>query len=366
MPRRLKKLHITRVDRVDDPANPDARIVLFKSATFAKATKREDGQDFPPQAFAYVPDPESPSTWKLRLWDDLTQRETAAQVGRAVAALGPGGFRGNQVQLPDADRPQVVAKIRAAWRRVNDPDRDLPEVLKTHDERVGATMADEPTNILDLDDADAVTAFLEGMMELREVEEPAAEQVPELTDEAIAEAIADMETEQLVAAAKGRVAPVVQDEEPTVEDILKSADPRVAELIRKGQENEVRIAKMEAAARLDAFVAVAKSDMPSLAEAPDEIGRLLADVATALGSDEHELVKTLTRVLKAASAQAEKADDVLMKSAGGNPVSADSAQGEIERRAADLAKSKGISMAQATRDVLTADPALLTRHLAGE
>jgi len=363
MPRRLKKLHITRVDRVDDPANPDARIVLFKSAIFDKATKREDGQDFPPQAFAYVPDPESPSTWKLRLWDDLSQRETAAQVGRAVAALGPAGFRGNRVQLPDADRPQVVAKIRAAWRRVNDPDRDLPDVLKAHDDLKGVTMPDEPTNTLNLDDADAVTAFLEGMMALRD-EQPAA---PEVTDEAIAEAIAEMDTEQLVAASKGRVAPVVEDDtEPTVEDILKAADPRVAELIRKGQENEVRIAKMEAAARLDGFVAVAKSDMPSLSETADEIGRLLADVATALGSDDHELVKTLTRVLKAASAQAEKADDVLMKSSGSNPVSADSAQGEIERRAADLAKSKGISMAQATRDVLTADPALLTRHLAGE
>ncbi|MEC9058100.1 MAG: hypothetical protein VX410_01025, partial [Actinomycetota bacterium] len=34
-------------------------------------TKREDGEDFPAEAFAYVPDPEKPSTWKLRLWDSL-------------------------------------------------------------------------------------------------------------------------------------------------------------------------------------------------------------------------------------------------------------------------------------------------------
>ena len=58
------------------------------------ATKREDGQDFPAEAFAFVPDKEKPSTWKLRLWDSLEEKETAAQIGRAVAALGPGGFRG--------------------------------------------------------------------------------------------------------------------------------------------------------------------------------------------------------------------------------------------------------------------------------
>ena len=72
-----------------------------------QATKREDGEDFPAAAFAYVPDPESPSTWKLRLWDSLDERETRQQVGRAIAALGPGGFRGNQVDIPDDDLPDL-------------------------------------------------------------------------------------------------------------------------------------------------------------------------------------------------------------------------------------------------------------------
>ena len=31
--------------------------------------KTEDGVQYPAQAFAYVPDPYKPSTWKLRLWD---------------------------------------------------------------------------------------------------------------------------------------------------------------------------------------------------------------------------------------------------------------------------------------------------------
>ena len=96
------------------------------------ATKREDGEDFPEEAFAYVPDPESPSTWKLRLWDSLDERETAAQVGRAVAALGQGGFRGNRVEIPEDDLPGVKRRVLDAWLQTH-PDEtreDAPEVLK--------------------------------------------------------------------------------------------------------------------------------------------------------------------------------------------------------------------------------------------
>ena len=97
-----------------------------------KQTKREDGEDFPAEAFAYVPDPEKVSTWKLRLWDSLAERETAAQVGRAVAALGPGGFLGNRVQIPSEDLPAVKRRVVAAWRRTHpDATRDEePAVLK--------------------------------------------------------------------------------------------------------------------------------------------------------------------------------------------------------------------------------------------
>lgn len=93
------------------------------------ATKREDGEDFPAEAFAYVPDPESPSTWKLRLWDSLDDKVTARQVGMAVAALGV-GFRGNKVEIPSADLDKVKARVLAAWRKANPDAEDVPPVLK--------------------------------------------------------------------------------------------------------------------------------------------------------------------------------------------------------------------------------------------
>lgn len=99
------------------------------------ATKREDGEDFPAEAFAYVPDTESPSTWKLRLWDSLRAQETAEQIGRAVAALSPAGFRGNQVEIPADDLAGVKRRVLAAWLKTH-PDEsreDAPEVLKGYD-----------------------------------------------------------------------------------------------------------------------------------------------------------------------------------------------------------------------------------------
>lgn len=123
------------------------------------ATKREDGEDYPAEAFAYVPDPESPSTWKLRLWDSLSDRQTAAQVGRAVAALGPGGFRGNRVEIPAADLPGVKRRVLDAWLATH-PDEtreDAPAVLKGY----GYEMKDYDGEVDPLDELlDAYQSFV--------------------------------------------------------------------------------------------------------------------------------------------------------------------------------------------------------------
>ena len=94
-------------------------------------TKREAGENFPAAAFAYVPDPQSPSTWKLRLWESMDAKVTAAQVGRAIAAVGK-GFRGNKVQIPSEDLPAVKRKIMNAWKQTHEgyKPEDVPEVLK--------------------------------------------------------------------------------------------------------------------------------------------------------------------------------------------------------------------------------------------
>lgn len=93
----------------------------------ADVFKTEGGQQFPAAAYAYVPDPASPSTWKIRLWETPEAKETTRQVGAAIAAFSPGGFRGQKAAIPAADIAAVKAKVRAAWKQVN-PDKKPGEM----------------------------------------------------------------------------------------------------------------------------------------------------------------------------------------------------------------------------------------------
>lgn len=95
-------------------------------------TKTEAGESFTAADYAYVPDPEKPSTWKLRLTSEPGGSPDPRIVGAAVAALGP-GFRGNRVQIPEDDRPAVLRRVRRAWLTANpDSDQDdLPDILKS-------------------------------------------------------------------------------------------------------------------------------------------------------------------------------------------------------------------------------------------
>lgn len=84
-------------------------------------TQSVGGEDHPASDFAYVPDPDKPSTWKLPIFD---ARHTAA----AVAAIGK-GFRGKKVAIPASDMAAVKAKVKAAYTKFF-PDNDVPPVLK--------------------------------------------------------------------------------------------------------------------------------------------------------------------------------------------------------------------------------------------
>lgn len=93
--------------------------------------KTENGDCYPASDYAFVPDPELPSTWKLRLTSSPGGDPDAGIVGAAVAALFK-GFRGNKVEIPSDKRDEVLGKVKSAWLKAN-PDKtadDLPEQLK--------------------------------------------------------------------------------------------------------------------------------------------------------------------------------------------------------------------------------------------
>jgi len=105
----------------DDGDNEDSEKEVQEAAF-----KTEDGKAFPASDYAYVPDPDKPSTWKLRLTSTPGGPPDSRIVGAACAALGP-GFRGQKVDIPAGDLEKVKAKVRAAWRKAN-PDRDPDEM----------------------------------------------------------------------------------------------------------------------------------------------------------------------------------------------------------------------------------------------
>jgi len=101
------------------------------------ATKSEGAAgDFPASAYAYVPDPDKPSTWKLRLKASPNGGYDVGIVGAAVAALGK-GFRGNKVQIPAGALAAVRAKVRSAWVQLH-PDETVPAVLADTGDRIRA------------------------------------------------------------------------------------------------------------------------------------------------------------------------------------------------------------------------------------
>lgn len=75
----------------------------------------------PASGWAYTPDKEKTSTWKLNISD-------STHTSAAVAALGK-GFRGNKVEIPEEDLPAVKRKVKAAYKKFF-PDNELPDIIK--------------------------------------------------------------------------------------------------------------------------------------------------------------------------------------------------------------------------------------------
>ncbi len=115
-----------------EPTEQQAQEALTESISclswlkLQEAIKTEDGVAYPASAFAYTPDPDKPSDWKLRLWEDPEKKVTRKQAGAAAAALSPGGFRGQKADIPAADLPAVKRKIRAAYHSLDVADEDIP------------------------------------------------------------------------------------------------------------------------------------------------------------------------------------------------------------------------------------------------
>ena len=81
--------------------------------------KSEAGHKFPPEAFAHVPDPEKPSTWKCRLWETPESGVKRKQLDSVIK---------------EANTALIKARLRAEYRGLKVAERNIPK----------AVMEDEP------------------------------------------------------------------------------------------------------------------------------------------------------------------------------------------------------------------------------
>lgn len=94
--------------------------------------KTDDGVEYPASCYAYVPDKEQVSTWKLRMCAVGTNEITREQLGAASAAFSPGGFRGQKVQIPEDDVSAVKKKLRDEYKKLGVENDDIPESIKAY------------------------------------------------------------------------------------------------------------------------------------------------------------------------------------------------------------------------------------------
>ncbi len=104
-----------------------------ESAEDLQETKSEAGQAFPAEAFAYVPDAEDSSGWRLRLWENTEDKVTRTQLGRAAAAFSPQGFHGRRTEVPSNAVAGVKRTIRSAYRSIGVPEDEIPAAVKMNE-----------------------------------------------------------------------------------------------------------------------------------------------------------------------------------------------------------------------------------------
>lgn len=303
--RKMVNLSIEETSGVDHPAHLHEGWLVMKAADEADllkamdAMKTEDGVEFPAEAFAYVPDSQKPSTWKLRLWEDNQKKVTARQVGMAVAALGE-GFRGQKVDIPADDLAAVKSKVRAAWSKAN-PDREdeMPSVLKA----------------------------------VNDQEAPVERE--------------DMETleEILKAAPEG------------FRDVIKGVLQERDEAVAKAAEVESALRK-ERDDRADAEAVVkARESFGSLGLDAEQVGPALRR----LGDADPELAKSVDEALRAANAKVESADIFTEIGKSGRALGSAYEQAEAMAKAA-VADGRATTFAQALTDVFASNPEMYQQY----
>ena len=155
--------HLDKEEPIEEAlevAIEEARITLtwLREQTL---TKSEGGHKFPAAAFAYVPNANRPATWSVRLWADPENKVTKSQLGRAAAALSPGGNNGSKTSIPGNKVAGVKRSVRSAYRKLGVEDTDIPKWVKETEHRAALLQYTPLTEAVKIDKGIARVVVIE-------------------------------------------------------------------------------------------------------------------------------------------------------------------------------------------------------------
>lgn len=164
-----------------------------------------------------------------------------------------------------------------------------------------------------------------------------------------------LDLEDRLSAVQAENEALAKRQEPQEEDILKSADPAIRELVEKAHaeaEEAKALAKAERQARIHREYIDKAEKLGGLTIEKDE----LADLLIAVNEQDSELGSKLERVLAAANEAAEVGK--LYAEVGSNEITPNSAEESIHKAALAKSESEGISYERAYDEVLATNPEL--------
>lgn len=358
--------------------NKGAHILFFKQ----KKTKTEEGKEYPASDYAYVPDPDRPSEWKLRLTSEPGSTPDPQIVGAAIAALGPGGFRGNRVQIPGEDRDAVIARVRRAWLDAN-PEKgesDLPVVIKKEDsmsdlekklqelekkfeaQSIALTKANVIASLLKATSAEDLTPIEDAISKISDeaITEELTEEL-ELRKIEIEKGVSDSEVATFRASLPDAVGKVFDGLEKSDKDsFMKSykkseSDPisKVVNDLTKANEDQARrIEKMERKESISKLLSGEFADLKDFSKAEE-----IAEAAVELKKTHPDQAAVLVSQLKSLAAQL-KENDLLTKVIGKDGSETLSATEKAQKLAKEYAKENQCTFEKAYAAVLDMDSAL--------
>jgi hypothetical protein len=323
---------------------------LAKELAGFQVSKSED----PPPAgdFAFVPNANDSSTWKLRIYKNGAV--SPILLDAALSALGE-GLDGDRLHIEKEARDDVLAKIKSAWLVVNGDKgaENMPLILKNaHQKGVKKPMSDEIKKQLE-----AMQLRLDRAEAIAKMDDATKVYFNTLDEDGQAAFIKMDDTERVDSVSKANKPADDGDEtfEANGKVIRKSVVGDDVFAVLKSQQDEIddnkaKLEKSQEAAAVAEFTKTAEGLFPNLPGEPVAKGKALR----AIRKLDKANVETIEAMLKAGNEGLEKAKAFEEIGAGGQPDET-SPIAKLNKMAEEKAKSDNVTFHVAYDAVMKTD-----------